>query len=111
MEWSDKLYKADISFNSVADQEIIAAPGAGKRIVIDFIALIPTSATTLQLKDGATNYGGAFPLGATQSFTVENAIKNYDGIITLSPNSAFVVNTSVASQTSGFVRYRVIDNS
>jgi len=110
MNWSDKLYKADISFSSIADQEIIAAQ-AGKRIAIDFIALIPSASTNLQIKDGATNYGGAFPLGANQSFVIENAIKNDDGVVTLSVNSAFVLNTSVATQTSGFVRYRILDNS
>lgn len=106
---NDRLLKADISFSSVLDQEIIAAPGAGKKLAIDFIALLPTAATTLQMKDGATNYGGAFPLTSSQSFVIENSIHNVDGVISLSNNSAFVLNTGTATQVSGFVRYRILE--
>ena len=109
--WSEKLYKQDISFVSIAAQSIISDPGAGKRIAIDMINFIPTAACSVQLGDGDTAYGGNYPLGANQSFVLENAIQNYDGIITLSINEAFKMTTSVATQTSGFVRYRILDNS
>jgi ethanolamine utilization microcompartment shell protein EutS len=59
------------------------------------------------LKQGTTNYGGAYYLG-NQAFTLENAMMNYKGVITLLPGEAFVINTDAAVQISGFVRYRVI---
>ena len=109
--WSEKLYKADISISSSGDNTIIAAPGAGKRIAIDLVNVLPTSAVSVQMKDGTTNYGGAYPLDAKQPFVFENTIQNYDGIITLSANSAFILNLGSAVQVGGFVRYRILDQS
>lgn len=109
--WSDKLYKADISISASGDNTIIAAPGGGKMICIDFINVLPTSAVTLQMKDGTTAYGGAYPLDAKQPFVFENSIHNIDGIISLSTNSAFVINLGSAVQVGGFVRYRVLNRN
>lgn len=109
-KWSDKLYKADINISASGDNTIISAPGAG-RIAIDGIYFVVGSAVDIQLKDGATNYGGALRLGANQSIAIENTMENYDGIITLSHGSAFVINQSGAVSTGGFVRYRIIDNA
>ena len=109
MDFADKVYKADIDFAASGDNTIIAAPSAG-RIVIDFITVFPEGATTIQLKDGTTDYGGEFALDAKQAFLIENGSKMYDGIITLSKETAFVINSSVAVQVSGFVRYRVLDS-
>jgi len=65
----------------------------------------------IQLKDGSTAYGGAYPIPAYGGFVFENPQRNHDGVITLSANAAFVVNMTVSTQVSGFVRYRILDNS
>jgi hypothetical protein len=103
----ENLKKADINISSSGSNTIIAAPAHGY-IAIDHINFIPTSAVTVQLKDGSTNYGGAFPLDAKQAFVLENNILNQNGVITCSPGSAFVINLSVAVQIGGFIRYRII---
>lgn len=109
--YNENLRKADIDINSIGDNVIIAAPTtAGNYIAIDYISFIPTSAVTVQFKDGATDYGGPLPLEEKQPITTENAIGNEHGIITLSPNSAFVMNLSGAVQIGGFIRYREVGN-
>lgn len=105
--YENNLLKADISIAASGDNTIIAAPSAGY-IAIDHINFVPTSAVTVQLKQGTTNYGGAYPLDTKQAFTIENAILNDKGIITLKPGEAFVINLGAAVQVSGFVRYRIV---
>jgi hypothetical protein len=109
MNYIETLRKADININLSGDNTIIAAPGVGKRIFIDFIAFIPTTSVTVQLKDGTTAYGGGLPLTQNQGVVFENSPQNNQGVITLSDNSAFVMNLSVSTQTSGFVRYRIMN--
>jgi hypothetical protein len=106
----EKSYKADIDISASGDNTIIAAPtGTSVYLVIDHINLIPDSSVTMQIKDGSTSYGGAYGFTANQGFVLENTIQCQDGIITLSANSAFVLNLSSAVQVSGFVRYRIIN--
>lgn len=105
--YTGNLRKADINTATSGDNTIIAAPANGY-IVIDFITLLPTSAVSVQMKDGSTAYGGPLPLDAKQSFVYENTIHSDQGIITLSPGNAFVINLSGAVQCGGMVRYRVI---
>ena len=103
----ENLKKADINISSSGSNTIIAAPATGF-IVIDHINFIPTSAVAVQLKDGSTSYGGAYPLDAKQAFVLENNILHQKGIITCSPGNAFVINLGSAVQVGGFVRYRII---
>lgn len=107
MLYENNLRKADIDISSAGDNTIIAAPSAGY-IVIDHINFIPTSAVTVQMKQWTTAYGGAYPLADKQAFTIENAIQNPQGIITLLPWEAFKLNLSAAVQVSWFIRYRVV---
>jgi hypothetical protein len=107
MEFSENLKKADINIASSGDNTIITAPTSGY-IVIDHINFIPTTAVSVQLKDGSTVYGGAYPLDAKQAFVLENAMGSDKGVITLTPKTAFVINLSGATQVSGFIRYRII---
>lgn len=107
MEYSENLKKADISIASSGDNTIISAPASGY-IAIDHINFIPTTAVSVQMKDGTTAYGGAYPLDAKQAFVLENAMRSEKGVITLTPKTAFVINLSGATQVSGFIRYRIV---
>ena len=110
-EWINKLYKADISFSAGGDSTVIAAPGLGKRLAIDFLYLQTTGASNITLKDDTPAYGGVLPVAANGVVRLENNILNQDGVITLSPNLAFVVNSSASTQVSGFVRYRIMEGN
>jgi hypothetical protein len=106
----EHLLKADINTATSGDNTIIAAPsGTGQYIVIDHINLAPAGAVSIQIKDGSTSYGGLYSLASNQLFALDNVIQNEEGIITLSVNSAFVINLSGAVQVSGFIRYRIIN--
>jgi hypothetical protein len=100
--------KADVNFSTSGDNTVIAAPGVGKRIRIDHLNFIPAAATTIQLKDGTTAYGGPLTLLASTFIFMENTTMNDHGLIELSDNSAFVMNSTVATQMGGFVKYRIM---
>ncbi len=111
MNYIENLRKADISISTAGDNILIAAPTtSGNYLAIDFISFFPTSAVTVQLKSGSTNYGGPLPLDAKQTITWENAMKNEHGVITCAPNEAFVMNLDSAIQVGGIIRYREIGN-
>lgn len=116
MNYLENLRKQDINISTAGDNQVIAL-GQGEMassfenpatyIAIDFISFIPNGNVTIQFKSGTTNYGGPILLVAGQAYTVENAIRNEHGIITMKPNQAFVMNLSSAVQVSGFIRYRL----
>jgi len=105
--YENNLLKADINIASSGNNTVIAAPSEGY-IAIDHINFVPTSAVTVQLKSGTTNYGGAYPLDTKQAFTIENTILNPKGVITCGSKEAFVINLGAAVQVSGFIRYRIV---
>lgn len=108
MPYLEKLYKADINISTAGSSTIIAAPGDGHYLVIDFIAFMPTTAVSVQLVSGSTNYGGPLPLASLQALVFENSANNNDGVITCGNNEAFVINLASAVQVGGFCRYRII---
>lgn len=108
--WSDKLYKADINQSASGDTTVITGV-AGKRIAVDFLIFRVEGTTTTQLKDGSTAYGGPHSWANAEGMTIENTIRNHDGVITLSAGQSLVLNSSAAVQISGWVRYRMLDNS
>lgn len=105
----ETLEKADLNTATSGDNTVIAAPGDGKYIAIDVINFVPAGAVTIQMKDGATNYGGLYSLAQNQGFVLDNSMQNEHGVITLSNNSAFVMSLGGAVQVSGFLRYRIIN--
>src|SRR3990167_1365956 len=104
MSWNDRLYKANIDISTATTTAVIAAV-AGKRIAIDHINMLSAGTNTVTLKDGSTTYGAGYPLAAQVGMALDNVMKNHDGLITLSENSAFNITTSASVQLSGFVRY------
>lgn len=118
--FQERENKADINISTLGDNTIIApgmtAPGvtsmpaawenSAEFLAIDYLVIFPASAVTLQIKDGANNYGGAYQLAAQQPFIMENAAHIEDGLIALSPNSNLVINLSAPVQVSGFALFR-----
>lgn len=109
--YNEDLRKADINISTSGDNTIIAAPSTtGNYLAIDFISFLPTTAVAVQFKDGSTAYGGPLPLDTKQALTWENSFCNQKGVITLSPNQAFIMNLAGAVQVGGVVRYREVGN-
>ncbi len=109
MNYLETLEKADISINSAGDNTVIAAPGAGKYLAIDYLQYMVNGSVTVQHKAGATAYGGSYVLTNGQSVTISNVMHNEHGVITMPDNTAFVINLSSPVQTSGFIRYRIFN--
>ena len=107
---TENLNNAIISCASSGDNTIIAAPGAGKTIVIDHINFIVTTAVTVTFKSGSTSLSGAYPFDTKQAMALDNAMQAEKGVITCGTNEAFIINLGGAVQVSGFVRYRIINN-
>ncbi len=97
--------RAEIDIASSGNNTIITAINPG-HIEIDHINLIPTGgANTVILRDGSTQIA-SYAFDDNQGFAFDNA--SGDAPLTLSNNSAFVINLSAATQVSGFVLYRVL---
>ena len=106
----EDLQNATINISSSGDNEIIAAPGAGKYLAIDHINFLPTSAVTVTFYSGAagTALSGPYPFDAKQATALDNAMQAQKGVITCGDNKAFVINLGSAVQVGGFVRYRIV---
>src|SRR3990167_4983940 len=104
---SEKRIPLSVDTTTSGDNELIAAPGAGKHIRIDFISINPNGGgQTLIAKSGSTERF-RFVLDDNQPFTFENAMHDPDGIITCNDNEAFNLNLSAATQVTGYIKYRI----
>jgi hypothetical protein len=110
LNYLENLNTVIIDTASAGNNTLIAAPGAGKYIAIDFISFFPTTANTIQLYSGAVEKSGPLPLDAKQTITWENAMQNEHGVITCGNNEAFIINLSGAVQLGGVIRYRIVGN-
>ena len=104
----EDLLKANIDISASGDNQIIAAPGAGKYLAIDHINLIPTSAVTLKFRSGTTDVSGPYPFDAKQTIALDNAMQGQKGVITCADNQAFNINLGSAVQVGGFCAYRIV---
>lgn len=109
MEYIETLESVAVSFSATGDNTIIAAPGDGKYLAIDFLQFIPSATVTLTLKSGSTSLTGAMPFAAGQANTMENAMRNEHGVVTCGNNEAFIIGSTGSSTISGICRYRIIN--
>ena len=103
---TEKLLNAVISISTSGSNEIIAAPSSGY-IVIEHINLIPTAASDVTFLSGTTELSGAYPFDAKQALVLENTYNDEDGIMKCANEEAFNITLGTATQTSGFVKYRI----
>lgn len=106
----EDLKNAVINISTSGDNDVIAAPGAGKYIAVDHLNLIPTTTVTVTFKSATTSISGPYPLDAKQTISLDNAMQAQKGVITCADNEAFNVNLGGAVQVGGFVKYRIVGN-
>lgn len=96
-----------INKSTQAIADIIAAPGAGKRIAIDFLTLNPSGGANIVTLTGLI----AVPLALNdnQPLTFENAIQNREGIFPIEVNTAFKITLGSATQVEGYALYRILE--
>lgn len=95
-----------INKSTQAIAAIIEAPGAGKRIAIDFITLNPSGGANDVTMTGTI--APTFKLNDNQPLTFENAIHSYDGVFPCNDNQAFSLTLSAATAVEGYALYRII---
>lgn len=112
-DYHETLESVAVSFSATGDNVVIAAPGDGKYLAIDFLMFVPASDVTLTLYKGpqasGTALSGALPFKANQPIIMENAIHNEHGVITVDNNSAFNIFSTGSSTITGLCRYRIIN--
>ena len=110
MYGNEKRIQLSVDTSTVGDNTLIAAPGSGKNLLIDFIMLHPSGgAQELTLKTGSTIL---FPidLDDNQPFTFENAMHDPEGVFKCADNEAFILNLGAATRVTGYIKYRVFNN-
>ena len=97
-----------ISIATSGDNSIIAAPGAGKRIVIVHLTLNNPIGTTntVTFKSGANVLSGGVLLGATGGGLVEQTANQFP-VLFCRANEAFIINLSAATSITGYLIYYV----
>lgn len=106
----EKRIQLGINTSTSGDNEIIAAPGTGKTILIDLLMLNPNGGgQTLIIKSGSTEKF-RMVLDDNQPITIDNADMDEDGAISMATNAAFNLNLSASTQVTGYVKYRIRNN-
>lgn len=103
---NERRYAVAISKNTQTIEAIVAAPGAGKRIAIDFITLNPSGGANTVTMTGSI--APALVLNDNQPITFENAIHSPEGIFPCDDNQAFSLTLGAATQVEGYLLYRII---
>lgn len=103
----DQIASATINATADGDNTVVAAPGAGRRLVIlGFLLTTTAAAADVVLKSGATEKG-RFVTGAAGGGAV------WDGgpqnpAFQCGTNEAFIVNNPAGVDTKGIVSYMVV---
>ena len=107
---NEKRVQLAVDTSTSGDNTLIAAPGAGKYLAIDFILLHPSGgAQEIKIKTGSTVLL-PMDLDDNQPFTIENTIHDPEGIFKCADNEAFVLNLGAATRVTGYIKYRVFNN-
>lgn len=110
MNYQENLQHVSIDTLVSGDNTIIAAPGDGHYLAIDFLQVFVPAAVGVTFKHGTTAFNGKYSFQSGQNVTIENSMKNEHGVLTCGNNEAFVLNLDAALQCSGFMRYRIVGN-
>lgn len=86
---------------------VIPAPGAGKRIYIDHVNIVPGGTTNVTFFNGASAMTGAYPLALGGGLSFDNSCPLEHGILECADNTALIINNSSPVSLQGFVRYRI----
>jgi|SRR5215475_14324493 len=98
------MLTAPINGNTIAQIAIIAAPGAGRRIVVLGFFLSVAGAQTLKFQSASNDLMPAMTLGLGQSIAMG---PYYDGIFDCNVNEALNMTLTAAQQTSGMILYTI----
>ncbi len=104
---NDNRIMVGINKDTQANAAIIAAPGAGKRIAIDYLVLNPSGGNNVVTLTGKAAV--PFGLNDNQALILENSPHLPEGIYPCSVNQAFSLALGAATQVEGYALYRIIE--
>lgn|SRR3990167_2128172 len=97
-----------INSSTSGDNELVAAPGAGQFLAVDFLVLHPNGGAQTLIVKSASTERFRLVLDDNQPFTFENAIHSEKGVIWCAANEALNLNLSAATQVTGYLVYRIV---
>ena len=110
MNYKEDLQHLSIDTTTAGDSTLIAAPGDGHYLAIDFLQVFVPAAVGVTFKHGSTAFNGKYAFTAGQNITIENSFESERGVLTCGNNEAFKLNLDASAQCSGFIRYRIVGN-
>ncbi len=107
---NEKRIQLSVDTSTVGDNTLIAAPGSGKYLAIDYVVLIVSGgAQEINLLSGSTNLLPA-DLDDNQTLLIDNTIHDPEGVFKCADNEAFILNLGAATRVTGYIKYRVHNN-
>lgn len=113
MNYIERLYTQPINIATSGDNLLIAAPGVGHYIAIDFLQVFVPVAVGVTMEHGPTGgpytaFNGKYSFQSGQNVTLENSFCNVAGVLNCADNEGFLINLDASQQCSGILRYRII---
>mgnify|MGYP007044064616 CR=1 FL=1 len=108
---NDNVLLASVDRTTETLAALIAAPGAGKRLAIDYIhlsAIGGANRLTFSPDGGTTN--SITQLAASGLLQIYNSFHNPTGVFPCGDNQAFSLALGAATQVTGYILYRIINN-
>lgn len=103
---SNVLTELPLEISTSGDNTVIAAPGAGNRIIIYHINYLTRGAVNVRLLSGANDLSGLYTWQSAQGggFAFDGSTV---GGLPLNENEAFIINLSAAVGIDGFILYAI----
>jgi hypothetical protein len=95
-----------ISKATQAIEEIIAAPGSGKRLAIDYLALNASGGANTVTLTGSV--APVFDMVDNTNLILKNSDHDPEGVFHCDDNQSFSLTLSAATAVTGYARYRII---
>ena len=104
---TDDIKIVAINKDTTTNNAIIAAPGAGARIAVDYLILNPSGGANVITLTGSIALG--FSRNDNQELILENSINAPKGIFPCNPNQALSLGLSANTQVEGYILYRILN--
>ena len=105
---TERRMQLAISTSTQAITALLAAPGAGKRLAIDFVNLIGAGGANTVTLTG--NIEASIALANLGQFTASNDMQDPEGVLHVNDNQAFSITLLNATSVTGWINYRIINN-
>ena len=103
---SDRKIRVRINVSASGDLAVLAAQGAGTKIILDHINLFPSGGANVLTLESGSDVIADYSLGASQGYTYDNTTPYNE--VECGDNEAFNLTLGSATLVTGFALFRVI---